>query len=188
MDALKDACRASGDYSITLIPYYAQVIADFDTADTVRQRRFESLQKLHGQLHLYKERGYDAELLCSLAARKAELIMKASTKAEIAQLDKPKPPHYDGVKFYPNPYLTPEEELICWCETSLLAPLDNTAVQRYSVPSPSVDRGIQVSELLRIHQTELPVLKKKTHCVNPAMLCGTIDPAMRLLLQICSYA
>ena len=25
MDALKDACRASGDYSITLIPYYAQV-------------------------------------------------------------------------------------------------------------------------------------------------------------------
>lgn len=35
MDALKDACRASGDYSITLIPYYAQVIADFDTADTV---------------------------------------------------------------------------------------------------------------------------------------------------------
>ena len=57
-----------------------------------------------------------------------------------------------------------------------------------SVPSPSVDRGIQVSELLRIHQTELPVLKKKTHCVNPAMLCGTIDPAMRLLLQICSYA
>ena len=28
MDALKDACRASGDYSITLIPYYAQVIAD----------------------------------------------------------------------------------------------------------------------------------------------------------------
>ena len=55
MDALKDACRASGDYSITLIPYYAQVIADFDTADTVRQRRFESLQKLHGQLHLYKK-------------------------------------------------------------------------------------------------------------------------------------
>lgn len=45
-------------YYITLIPYYAQVIADFDTADTVRQRRFESLQKLHGQLHLYKERGY----------------------------------------------------------------------------------------------------------------------------------
>lgn len=85
MDALKDACRASGDYSITLIPYYAQVIADFDTADTVRQRRFESLQKLHGQLHLYKKRGYDAELLCSLAARKAELIMKASTKAEMAQ-------------------------------------------------------------------------------------------------------
>lgn len=82
MDALKDACRASGDYSITLIPYYAQVIADFDTADTVRQRRFESLQKLHGQLHLYKKRGYDAELLCSLAARKAELIMKASTKAD----------------------------------------------------------------------------------------------------------
>ena len=90
MDALKDACRASGDYSITLIPYYAQVIADFDTADTVRQRRFESLQKLHGQLHLYKKRGYDAELLCSLAARKAKLIMKASTKAEMAQLDRPK--------------------------------------------------------------------------------------------------
>ena len=36
-----------------------------------------------------------------------------------------------------------------------------------------------MSELLRIHQTELPVLKKKTHCVNPAMLCGTIEMCIR---------
>lgn len=56
MDALKDACRTSGDYSITLIPYYAQVIAEDGIADTVRQRRFESLQKLHSQLHLYKKK------------------------------------------------------------------------------------------------------------------------------------
>ena len=131
MDALKDACRASGDYSIALIPYYAQVVAEDGISDTVRQRRFESLQKLHGQLHLYRSRGYDAELLCSLAARKAELIMKLSTKSEMAQLNKPKPPHYDGAKFHPNPFLTPEEELICWCEASLCGPLDNAAVRRY---------------------------------------------------------
>lgn len=131
MDALKEACRASGDYSFALIPYYAQVIAEGDIPDTIRQRRFDALRRLHSQLSFYKSRGYDASLLCSLAAQKAELIVKASTNAEMAQLNKPKPPHYDGVKFCPNPYLTPEEELICWCEASLLAPLDSIAVRRY---------------------------------------------------------
>lgn len=131
MDALKAACQASGDYSFALIPYYAQVITEGDISDTIRKRRFDALRKLHSQLNFYKSRGYDASLLCSLAVRKSELIMKASTNAEMTQLCNPKPPHYDGVRFHASPYLTFEEELICWCEASLLAPLDNAAVRRY---------------------------------------------------------
>lgn len=131
MDALKEACQASGDYGIALIPYFAQVIASEGIADEVRQRRFEALRQLQTRLGFYRKVGYDTGLLCSLAVRKAKLIMKASTKGDLAQLNRPRPPHYDGAKFYPSPYMTPEEELICWCETSLLAPLDSTATQRY---------------------------------------------------------
>ena len=64
MDALKDACRTSGDYSITLIPYYAQVIAEDGIADTVRQRRFESLQNFTASFTFTKKE--DMMLSCSV--------------------------------------------------------------------------------------------------------------------------
>ena len=131
MDALKELLQTSGDYAIALIPYYARAIAEGEVSDTVRQRRVEALRMLQCQLNFYKKRGYDPALLCSLAVRKAELIMKASTKAAFTQLCHPRAPHYDGERFWPSPYLTQEEELIGWCETSLLAPLNSTAVRRY---------------------------------------------------------
>ena len=40
-------------------------------------------------------------------------------------------PHYDGAGFIPAAYSVPEEELICWSETSLKGPLTAEGFQRY---------------------------------------------------------
>ena len=46
-------------------------------------------------------------------------------------LVRPNCPHYDGAGFIPDAYSVPEEELICWSETSLKGPLTAESFQRY---------------------------------------------------------
>ena len=129
MDTLKEACLQSGDYAIALAPYYAQVVAEEGISDKVRTLRIKALYNLSGQLLRYKKSGYDEKLLSSLAGKKAELIMQASTKSEIERISNPKCPHFDGTKFISD--LVPEEELIIWSETSLRAPLNEYGMKRY---------------------------------------------------------
>lgn len=131
MDTLKEICRESGDFLIALIPYFAQVIAESEIKDEIRSLRWDGLCRLHGRLGEYERRHYDANLLSSLAAKKAELIVQARTKKEMEQICTPHAPHFDGAKFIPGAYLVPEEELICWCETSLRAPLNEYGMRRY---------------------------------------------------------
>lgn len=59
------------------------------------------------------------------------MILNSTTKGEIEKISNPKCPHYDGVRFYPDAYNVPEEELIGWCETSLRAPLNSAGLNRY---------------------------------------------------------
>ena len=59
------------------------------------------------------------------------MIMSASSKTEMDKILKPKAPHFDGVRFVADRYLLPEEELICWSEASLRAPLNEYAFRRY---------------------------------------------------------
>lgn len=131
MDTLKEICRESGDFLMALIPYFAQVIAESEIKDEIRTLRWDGLCRLHGQLGRYERRNYDVNLLSSLAAKKAELIVQARTKKEMEQICTPHAPHFDGAKFIPGVYLVPEEELICWCETSLQAPLNEYGMRRY---------------------------------------------------------
>lgn len=44
---------------------------------------------------------------------------------------KPQFPYYNGNRFVPDKYSVPEEELICWSEASMIAPLNDVAFQRY---------------------------------------------------------
>ena len=131
MDKLKEACLQSGNFTTVLIPYYSQVIVE-ENSDKVRMLRIEALRDLSSQLLRYEKSGYDKKLLASLAVKKAELIMQASTKSEMERIRNPKPPHFDGVKFIADAYLVPEEELICWSETSLQAPLNEYGMKRYT--------------------------------------------------------
>ena len=96
---------------------------------------------LQGLIHHYDERGYTEKLLNGIAEKKGAMIMSASSKTEMDKILKPKAPHFDGVRFIADRfdgvrfiadrYLLPEEELICWSEASLRAPLNEYAFRRY---------------------------------------------------------
>ena len=118
-------------YIIALIPYFAEIIAADCMTDKDRLNRFTALRVLQGQLARYKEFGYDARLLFAIAEKKGALILKASTKAELEKLKSPRCPHFDGNKFIPDESWVPEEELICWSETSLQGPLNEYGFKRY---------------------------------------------------------
>ena len=100
-------------------------------SDKVRVIRFDALKRLQAILAFYKDRGYMEELLDGIAEKKCQMIMSVTSKTEMEKVLKPHCPHYDGVKFIPDTYNVPEEELICWSETSFLAPIKEAGYKRY---------------------------------------------------------
>ena len=129
-DVLRLVDMKDCDYSLTLIFAYAEVIAG-DMSDKVRVIRFDALKRLQAILAFYKDRGYMEELLDGIAEKKCQMIMSVTSKTEMEKVLKPHCPHYDGVKFIPDTYNVPEEELICWSETSFLAPIKEAGYKRY---------------------------------------------------------
>jgi hypothetical protein len=117
---------------VTLLPFYAELICSESIYEKLFGLRISALKNLQGLLNQYERRGYDAKLLCSIGKKKGTMIMTASSKTELDKILHPKAPHYDGVRFVSDQYLLPEEELICWSEASLRAPLNETGFQRYS--------------------------------------------------------
>lgn len=118
------------DFMNILIPYYAEIIAG-DIPDQTRELRFLAIRKLQSVLFHYQSLGYIEKLLCVIAEKKGRLICSVSSKAEMEKLLKPRCPHYDGNQFIPDEFCVPEEELICWSETSLRAPLNDVGFRRY---------------------------------------------------------
>lgn len=119
------------EYTITMIFAFAEVIAG-DMSDKLRILRFDGLRHLQGQLALYKKRGYAEKLINGIAEKKCQMILSVTSKSELDKTLKPHGPHYDGVRFIPDPHMTSEEELICWSETSLKAPLIEAGYKRYA--------------------------------------------------------
>lgn len=131
MDTLKKVFQESDDFSIVLIPYFAQAVSEEGISDRLCSLRLEALRRLYGQLLQYKGSGYDQGLLASLAKKKAEHIMQVKTKTEMDRVIHPRTPHFNGEGFVPDSYMVPEEELICWSEASLRAPLNEYGMRRY---------------------------------------------------------
>ena len=71
------------------------------------------------------------KLLYAIADKKCRMIASATTKVEMQKLVRPNCLHYDGAGFIPTACSVPEEELICWSETSLKGPLTAEGFQRY---------------------------------------------------------
>ena len=109
------------EFTIVMLPYFAELIVA-DMPDSVRNLRFDAMRQVQDYLHHYETLGYMPGLLCVIAEKKCRYIMAAATKADMEQIIKPHCPHYDGNRFIPGPYSIPEEEMICWSETSKKEP------------------------------------------------------------------
>ena len=118
------------DYMTVIISCIAE-IAVSDAADWVKQLRLGAIGSLQRCLRYYRQLGYMPKLLYAIADKKCRMIVSATTKAEMQKLIRPNCPHYDGAGFIPDAYSVPEEELICWSETSLKGPLTAEGFQRY---------------------------------------------------------
>ena len=116
---------------VVLIPYFAELICDESKTLKVLTLQFDALRQLGVYLRFYERRGYQDRLIIAIGEKKAEMILATTSKAEMEKVLKPSCPHYNGASFIPGEYSVPEEELICWSETSLRGPLTSHAVKRY---------------------------------------------------------
>ena len=115
---------------VVLILIFVQVIMG-ERTDKVLALQFSALRELQVILHYYEQRGYSPELIGAIAEKKGQMIITTTTKAEMEKVLHPPAPHYNGSVFVADKYLIPEEELICWSETSLRGPLIKPAMKRY---------------------------------------------------------
>ena len=120
----------SNPYEFTIAMAIGEVVTS-EADERLFKLRLGALGELNGRLRAYEKLGYIAELVNPIAEKKCALILKATSKAEMDKILKPHCPHYDGSKFVPDEYNIPEEELICWSQTSLHAPLNQIGHERY---------------------------------------------------------
>lgn len=115
---------------MVIIPCIVEIAAS-DTPERVKKLRLGAVSELQRYLHYYRQLGYMPKLLYAIAEKKCRMIGSITSKSEMKQVIRPRCPHYDGNRFIPDAYSVPEEELICWSETSLKAPLNAAGFQRY---------------------------------------------------------
>ena len=115
---------------LVIITCIAEIAAS-DATERIKKLRIEAVTSLRQCLHYYRQLGYMPKLLYAIADKKCRMIGFITSKSELEKLIRSCCPHYDGNRFVPDAYSIPEEELICWSETSLKAPLNAAGFQRY---------------------------------------------------------
>lgn len=118
------------DYTAVIISCIAEITAS-DVTDRLKQLRLGAVESLRRYLCYYRQLGYIPKLLYAIADKKCRMIASITTKSEMEKLIRPNCPRYNGDGFVPDAYSVPEEELICWSETSLKGPLNAAGFQRY---------------------------------------------------------
>jgi len=116
---------------IDMIMAFAEISMADDIPDKIKELRLQALKELYSYLRHYEELGIVDKLICRIAEKKIDMIMQIKNKEEKDAVIKPKCPYFDGNKFIPDKYNVPEEELICWSEASLNAPLNEKGFNRY---------------------------------------------------------
>ena len=102
-----------------------------DIKPQLKELRSEAIARLYLRISMYERDNYDERLLIGIAEKKSKMICSATSKTIVEKILHPRAPRYDGNEFIPQEYSVPEEELIGWCETSLKAPLNHAAFERY---------------------------------------------------------
>ena len=112
---------------------YAKTLAEIvmKKDDTLAEERIKTLQAILQRVWYYQERGMLDEIILAFFQKKIEMIQNAKTKGELQEISKPPKPVYNGNGFTPGNYDTEEEEMLIWSLTSLQAPLNHQAYDRY---------------------------------------------------------
>lgn len=110
---------------------FVKILMSNDIPEKIKELRLSALKELYNYLKHYEELGYVDKLICKIAEKKIDMIMKIKTKEEKDKVIKPACPKFYGDRFLTDEYSVPEEELICWSEASLRAPLNEHGFNRY---------------------------------------------------------
>jgi len=119
------------DFEMVIFFAFAEIVMDEDASDDLKSLRIDALKKVQRSLNHYHHLGYIPELTRAIAEKKCRMIKEATSKSEMQKFLQPRCPRYDGEKFIEDPYIIPEEELICWSYASLRFPLNNIGAARF---------------------------------------------------------
>ena len=119
------------DFEMVIFFAFAEIVMDEDASDDLKSIRIDALKKVQRSLNQYHHLGYIPELTRAIAEKKCRMIKEATSKSEMEKFLQPRCPRYDGEKFIEDPYIIPEEELICWSYASLRFPLNNIGAARF---------------------------------------------------------
>lgn len=119
------------DYEMVIFFAFAEIMMDESASDALKELRLDALTKVQRSLNHYHHLGYVPELTRAIAEKKCQMIKEATSRTEVQKFLKPRCPRYDGSKFVEDPYIVPEEELICWSYASLRFPLNSIGAARF---------------------------------------------------------
>ena len=119
------------DFEMVIFFAFAEIVMDEDASDNLKSIRIDALKKVQRSLNHYHYLGYIPELTRAIAEKKCWMIKEATSKSEMEKFLQPRCPRYDGEKFIEDPYIIPEEELICWSYASLRFPLNSIGAARF---------------------------------------------------------
>ena len=119
------------DFEMVIFFAFAEIVMDEDASDDLKSLRIDALKKVQRSLNHYHHLGYIPELTWAIAEKKCRMIKEATSKSEMEKFLQPRCPRYDGEKFIEDPYIIPEEELLCWSYASLRFPLNSIGAARF---------------------------------------------------------
>ena len=119
------------DFEMVIFFAFAEIVMDENASDDLKSLRIDALKKVQRSLNHYHHLGYIPELTRAIAEKKCRMIKEATSKSEMQKFLQPRCPRYDGEKFIEDPYIIPEEELICWSYASLRFPLNSIGAARF---------------------------------------------------------
>ena len=119
------------DFEMVIFFAFAEIVMDEDASDNLKSLPIDALKIVQGSLNHYHHLGYIPELTRAIAEKKCRMIKEATSKSEMEKFLQPRCPRYDGEKFIEDPYIIPEEELICWSYASLRFPLNSIGAARF---------------------------------------------------------
>ena len=103
-----------------------------DITDKARDARLQALCKIMPMADAYYKEFHNKELIAKIGQKKLKQIMATTTKADLDLIISGPKIRFDGNKVQPaHPFVIPEEELLAWSRTSMLAPLTHEGHKRF---------------------------------------------------------